>query len=298
MNHALLISHDNCNDGAASMAVMENWATANNIIYTTEFMQYGKLPPNENLAILVSGNNKVIMTDFSFPVNTFTYLLINTSANFEVYDHHIGVAEDLLKLSLSFPDRFKYVFNNNACGCLIFHKEKYPDEKPHKLLEAIDDRDRWQFKLPNTKEFNNALYAVKNMVRRTKDIKYILEEDFDYRIGTLLQQGKLITQMRDETILSLAKPEKWKRTFIMDREVYASNIPPEYVSETCNLVCERTGTIALGFMLDLANKDAICSLRSIGDLDTLEISKPFGGGGHKNASGFSLYIPTFMEYFK
>jgi nanoRNase/pAp phosphatase (c-di-AMP/oligoRNAs hydrolase) len=32
----------------------------------------------------------------------------------------------------------------------------------------------------------------------------------------------------------------------------------------------------------------VFSLRSIGDFDVSEIAKQYGGGGHKNASGFRL----------
>ena len=40
----------------------------------------------------------------------------------------------------------------------------------------------------------------------------------------------------------------------------------------------------------------IVSLRSIGDMDVSIIAKDFGGGGHKNASGFTLN--TFMDLKK
>jgi nanoRNase/pAp phosphatase (c-di-AMP/oligoRNAs hydrolase) len=37
------------------------------------------------------------------------------------------------------------------------------------------------------------------------------------------------------------------------------------------------------------------ALRSIGDYDTTELSRLFGGGGHKNASGFLLKKPVTEE---
>ncbi len=37
--------------------------------------------------------------------------------------------------------------------------------------------------------------------------------------------------------------------------------------------------------------DIIWSLRSRGDFDVSEIAKKFGGGGHKNAAGFTVPRP-------
>lgn len=38
------------------------------------------------------------------------------------------------------------------------------------------------------------------------------------------------------------------------------------------------------------------SLRSLGDEDTTEIARAFGGGGHRNASSFLLSISDFNSW--
>ena len=40
----------------------------------------------------------------------------------------------------------------------------------------------------------------------------------------------------------------------------------------------------------------ICSLRSINELpDVSKVATMFGGGGHRNASGFTVNLQTFMQ---
>ena len=41
-----------------------------------------------------------------------------------------------------------------------------------------------------------------------------------------------------------------------------------------------------------------CSLRSNGDYDVSAIAKAFGGGGHRNAAGFTTDIQTLLEWIK
>ena len=43
---------------------------------------------------------------------------------------------------------------------------------------------------------------------------------------------------------------------------------------------------------------AHCSLRSNGDYDVSAIAKAFGGGGHRNAAGFSTDINTLLSWLR
>lgn len=39
-----------------------------------------------------------------------------------------------------------------------------------------------------------------------------------------------------------------------------------------------------------------CSLRSLGEADTTQISEHYGGGGHRNASSFICGVPEFESW--
>jgi len=39
-----------------------------------------------------------------------------------------------------------------------------------------------------------------------------------------------------------------------------------------------------------------CGLRSIAEFDVSELAKVFSGGGHKNASGFTVDQTTFLKF--
>jgi nanoRNase/pAp phosphatase (c-di-AMP/oligoRNAs hydrolase) len=53
-----------------------------------------------------------------------------------------------------------------------------------------------------------------------------------------------------------------------------------------NKLALDSGTFGCAISYDGENNEFCYSLRSIGDYDVSIIAKYFGGGGHKNASGF------------
>lgn len=59
----------------------------------------------------------------------------------------------------------------------------------------------------------------------------------------------------------------------------------------------NSGTYGLLWYINKEGK-CLCSLRSNGDYDVSAIAKSFGGGGHKNASGFETDIHTLLEWIK
>merc|ERR1712224_429437 len=64
---------------------------------------------------------------------------------------------------------------------------------------------------------------------------------------------------------------------------------PIFQSEIGNYLSSDTHAAAVWYTNYTANKN-IVSLRSKGDLDVSILAQEFGGGGHKNASGFSFNI--------
>lgn len=64
-------------------------------------------------------------------------------------------------------------------------------------------------------------------------------------------------------------------------------------SEVGQAIAKRSGTFSLTFFIK--GEEAICSLRSIAPFDVSVIATHFGGGGHAQASGFTVPIKCFFS---
>ena len=77
----------------------------------------------------------------------------------------------------------------------------------------------------------------------------------------------------------------------------AANCPPHLQSDVGHELANQSGTFGLLWFIDKDN-NCRCSLRSNGDYDVSAIAKAFGGGGHRNAAGFTTDIQTLLEWIK
>ena len=77
----------------------------------------------------------------------------------------------------------------------------------------------------------------------------------------------------------------------------AANCLPHLQSDVGHELANQSGTFGLLWFID---KDNVCrcSLRSNGEYDVSAIAKAFGGGGHRNAAGFTTDIQTLLGWIK
>lgn len=69
---------------------------------------------------------------------------------------------------------------------------------------------------------------------------------------------------------------------------FACNAPAKYASDLGHLLANASGTFGLCYFYAGDKREWFCSLRSVGHFDVSEIARKFGGGGHRNAAGFSV----------
>jgi nanoRNase/pAp phosphatase (c-di-AMP/oligoRNAs hydrolase) len=55
--------------------------------------------------------------------------------------------------------------------------------------------------------------------------------------------------------------------------------------------------VPIGLVYRVMGRTVDASIYSIGDVDVSEIAQRFGGGGHRNASGFSVSLRRWLEEF-
>jgi hypothetical protein len=80
-----------------------------------------------------------------------------------------------------------------------------------------------------------------------------------------------------------------------DAKGLAVNAPPEFSNELGHELAKESGTFGVSYQFDGTNQRWFFAIRSTGDYDVGAIAKLYGGGGHKNAAGFSVNLETFFR---
>ena len=73
-----------------------------------------------------------------------------------------------------------------------------------------------------------------------------------------------------------------------------ANAPYSFASEVAGEIAGQDGTEFGACYFEVEQNRFQYSLRSRGDFDVSEIAKKFGGGGHKNAAGFTVWGPAHV----
>lgn len=157
-----------------------------------------------------------------------------------------------------------------------------PNDAVPMLIELIEDRDLWRFKYSTTRTVSAAL--------RTYPHDFDVWDRLD--IDTLRDEGRAILRGHEKNI-----GEFCKHAYMMDiggHTVPVVNVPYHYASDTANALLSRfpdAQFAACWFQVSSDHRQF--SLRSSDDrVDVSEVAKAFGGGGHRNAAGFTIATPT------
>ena len=188
--------------------------------------------------------------------------------------------------------------SNTKSGAMLTWEHFNPDVEPPLFIKLIDDRDRWQFKLPQSKAFHTAMSMRKPWSFESWKNEFAGPQDYFYDISELLNQGELLLLYQKQQVESLAK---YGRKVVIPFEPgpcqgLAVNTSV-HMSEVGHELANRSGTFGLIWYLG-ENEQAKVSLRSNGDYDVSAIAKQFGGGGHCNAAGFSIDVQTLLGWLK
>lgn len=268
----LIIYHGNCPDGfAAALAADIHFQQYENHLSHVSYHKgrHGNLPPE------VQGK-EVYILDFSYHRNKMK-LLCQQAAKVTLIDHHISAEKELHGIE-SEHDNLKIIFDMSQSGAMLawkfFHKAS-----PPKLFEHIQDNDLWQFKLDNTRRIIMAIMSY--------PMEFPLWSDWLNNEESLLllnDEGTILERQTNKLI------DRYKPAARMGK-IAGYTIP--VVNAPVSIGSELLHQLSAGYPFAAAYEDKrdkrVWQLRSGGKeaIDVSEIAQQFGGGGHKNASGFS-----------
>jgi len=264
----LCIYHGNCPDGFGAA-----WAVYHALGEDVEFYKgmHQQSPPD------VTGLN-VYLVDFSYKKPVLEDML-KQAASITILDHHISAQEDLADLLSS--GKIGGLFDMYKSGAILAWEWFHPDTPAPKLLRHIQDRDLWQFKLDGTRQITMGLASYPyDFVLWTKLMLGSSDE-----LESLKRDGEAL-QRKLHIDIELLIDSGVRRMVIGGYDVPVLNAPAAYVSEAGNILAKGEPFAACYW--DHANGRSFSLRASDTGVDVSEVAKQYGGGGHVQASGFTV----------
>lgn len=272
-NPIKIIYHNSCPDGFACAFLFWNYHYNYSELPRPkiEFFaaDYGTLPPNLQDCHLV-------LADFSYKRPVLEQIK-KVALSITILDHHESEEKDIVDFSNNYPD-VKYIFDNKKSGSGIVWDLLYPEDEIAPLIAHIQDRDLWQFCLPKTRE------VLATLASYPMDFGSWLT-CFNSDINDLIAEGKVIRRYQQEVGKTILR-NTHRTTFDKYNGIPIVNCP-------WFLISEIVGTLSQGEMFAMGYFDSNTrrhfSLRSQkSGINVYEIARRYGGGGHRNAAGFTV----------
>ena len=258
----LCIYHGNCADGFGAAWVVRK------ALGDVDFHagDYQNPPPD------VTGRD-VYIVDFSYK-RPVLLAMAETADGIALIDHHKTAAADLTML----PANVDSIFDMEHSGAILAWDYWFSDKSAPQLLHHIEDRDLWRFALAGTREIQA------NVFSHPYDFA-VWDELMQRPVADLIAEGRAIERKHFKDINELL-PVVTRRMVIGGYNVPVANLPYVHASDAGNKLC--AGEPFAGCYWDTP-KGRTFSLRSTdAGVDVSEIAKRYGGGGHRNASGFTV----------
>ena len=270
----LVIYHGNCLDGfTAAWAARESLKGIGG--GNTEYIaaNHGDAPPDVTGCI-------VYVLDFSYPREVLEEM--DRKARYlRVLDHHKTAQE-----ALSGLDFAEFDMERSGAGMawdiLLSHTGR---GRPW-LVDYVEDRDLWRFKLPHSKEVNAWIGACRRESFEDWDALNALG------VAAAAERGEAVLAFIDRYVHEMTAQAR-----TVEFEGYKIPVVNAPYINTSELVghLAQSAPFAIGWYHRSDGMFAH-SLRSRGPdaVDVSEIAKRYGGGGHRNAAGFATRAPLFL----
>ncbi|GJL57068.1 MAG: hypothetical protein NPIRA02_42000 [Nitrospirales bacterium] len=252
----IVLYHAECTDGfGAAFAVWKRFPNA-----TFLPVKHGD-PPPENL-----NDRHVLMVDFSYGRDVIEAMHAKAASLF-ILDHHVTAQAALSDLPYVY-------FDLEKSGAVLAWEWMHGVPVPW-MMQYIQDKDLWQWRLPDSREINAALssypfeFSVWDQLRQD-----VLEVEGR---GILRHENVLIDKMVAEAVMVNFEGE---------------TVPAVYSPVLTSQIGERLSKDnPFGIIWHQRNGRRYFSMRSrSGGVSVADIAARYGGGGHTHAAGFSIAL--------
>ena len=276
MASTIVLYHAKCSDGFG--AAFAAWLVLRE---TAEYLPcaYGDVPPD------VTGK-RVFILDFSFE-RSIMLGLERHADELILLDHHKTAKDNLNGFTCRCG---KVTFDLNRSGARLAWDHFHPGAPPPIMIEHIQDRDLWSWKVPGTREYLAALdYEGYDFERWLKVLNMTESEQMHF-----MERGKAMNDQLQALCEEIADPQSAMPVVIQGHRGLMVNASPQFTSEVGNILALRSGTFGMVWRLDTSREIKV-GLRSVAPFDVEQIARIFGGGGHPQASAFRIAIDKLPD---
>jgi oligoribonuclease NrnB/cAMP/cGMP phosphodiesterase (DHH superfamily) len=276
-NKIIVIYHGNCIDGfTAAWVVRLAHGKDESITYHAGF--YKDPPPD------VKGK-KVYIVDFSYKRPIMEQIVADAAEVIHI-DHHESAIRDMEGFKSEKFTSF-YSPQNTQSGAMLAWHYFFVDTPVPEFIKYVDDRDRWRFRIPHSREVNANIFSYEYTF---ENWDMIAEQDIEKQIleGTAIERSnaKNVKELMGVVV---------RRANIAGYNVPLANVPYQYGSDICANLAKNEPFAAYYYDKPTHREFGLRSDHASG-INVAEIAEQFGGGGHKTASGFKRTFDEAKEF--
>ncbi len=278
-----LIFHGGCPDGfGAAWSARRAWGDAARYIARSHDDVFDPERFEDEL---------VVFADISLP-NSLLRRLGEVAGEVVILDHHLTARDEFASdpsLENALTARGHRVhFDLKRSGAMLAWNHFHPDTPAPDLLCYVQDQDLWNWELPESEEVNA---AIGSYPRRYDDWDELAARS----PKSLAEEGRPIVRanrIEVEHAVALAHP-----VVIGNLRIEAVNARHPRAAIGHELAKRAKYGKPWGIVYRMTGARVDCSIYSLGECDASAIATQFGGGGHRNASGFSVSLRSWLEDF-
>lgn len=274
----LVLYHDKCPDGFGAAFVA--WKLlGSHAEYIGCDYTYCNIPN-------VQGR-RVVILDFSFKANVILKLIKDAERLLVIDNHHTSEIE-----LRQIPEQHK-IFNMKHSGCILAWDFFFGNTNrlAPPFLYHIEDRDLWNWNLKHSHEICAALDTYQQTFEQWDTFT---SSD---ALSKLKLQGESVVRYR-QILVDMIVAKSTEIMFEGHRCRVVNATGGSIISNVANqlLKLHPRVTLALTWYEDYPSRKLKVSLRSRPDIDCSIIASKYGGGGHKQASGFFIDFDKKEEF--
>ena len=293
-----VLYHANCTDGLAAAycawKALPKEATFIPVNYSEPF-------PKLNL----TSEDTVYIVDFCYSFEVLQNSLPKGCC-VVVLDHHKTAKQDFDKIISCEDWTGTGIFDLSKSGAMLAWNW-FMDGKPAPaIIEHIQDRDLWKFDLPATADVIAGLRVFKDSHRFEVFDKLVYDDAGDFNtemVKKLSSVGAILNEKTAKDCEGFARKGSEKiRTILFHGHKTALYNTTTLISEIGAAVL-RSGQcydVSMSFFVT-SDLKMVFSLRSHdkgANVDVSSICKMYGGGGHRNAAGFTMGLTEGSKFIE
>jgi oligoribonuclease NrnB/cAMP/cGMP phosphodiesterase (DHH superfamily) len=232
----------------------------------------------------------VVFVDIAPPPEALPELS-ELAAQLVVLDHHVSARDRLAGSGGLDPVHarrgHRIHFDLDHSGAVLAWCHFHPGEAPP-LLRYVEDQDLWSWRLPDSEAVNAAIGSYPRDFEAWDRLAARSAAELAAEGLPLLRANRVEV----ERALQAAAP-----VAIAGRRAEAVNAR-HLRAQIGHALAERAAFgLPWGVVYRITADRVDVSLYSIGDLDVASVAARYGGGGHRNAAGFSVPLRRWLEEF-